>query len=87
MKTGREDRGKFTDHKNFRMNPNASTTNREKRKTKNFMMIRNKVKGKTKRSFQDKQVYTCTFIEIFQTMATKVTFICKSCSSFGTFYN
>ena len=39
------------------MNPNASTTNREKSKTKNFMMVKHKVKrNKGKRSFHDKQV-------------------------------
>lgn len=39
------------------MNPNASTTNREKRKTKNFQMVKHKIKStKGKRSFQDKKV-------------------------------
>ena len=39
-----------------RQNPNASTTNKEKKKTKNFMMLRHKLKGKGKKSFSEKQV-------------------------------
>ena len=40
------------------MNPNASTTNREKKKNKAFMMVKHnyKLKEKKKRSFRDKQV-------------------------------
>jgi len=38
-----------------RVNPNASTTNKEKKKTKNFMMLRHKLKHKTKKSFREKQ--------------------------------
>ncbi|XP_043211513.1 protein SDA1 homolog [Amphibalanus amphitrite] len=38
-----------------RVNPNASTTNKEKKKTKNFMMLRHKLKNKTKKSFSEKQ--------------------------------
>jgi len=53
---GREGREKFA-HGETRMNPNASTTNREKRKTKNFQMVKHKIKAtKSKRSFQDKKV-------------------------------
>ena len=53
---GREGREKFG-QRTQRMNPHASTTNREKRKGKTFMMMKHKIRDKkTKRSFQDKQV-------------------------------
>ena len=53
---GREGREKFG-RREKRANPNASSTNKEKRKTKNFMMLRHKVrKVKGKRSFHEKQV-------------------------------
>ncbi|KAK3099295.1 hypothetical protein FSP39_002193 [Pinctada imbricata] len=53
---GREGRGKFA-HGYEKMNPNASTTNKDKLKTKNFMMVKHKVqRKKIKRSFRDKQV-------------------------------
>lgn len=60
MQEGRADREKPT-RKPKRQNPNASTTNREKSKKKNFMMLKQKAKGKQKRSFKDKQVISdCT---------------------------
>ncbi|KAL3880573.1 hypothetical protein ACJMK2_032804 [Sinanodonta woodiana] len=53
---GRKDRGKFS-YGPTKMNPNASTTNKQKQKGKNFMMIKHKVMNrKQKRSFRDKQV-------------------------------
>ncbi|XP_059045352.1 protein SDA1 homolog [Achroia grisella] len=52
---GREERDKYG-YKDRRKNINCSKTNREKRKTKNFQMVRHKAKGKTKRSFKDKQI-------------------------------
>ncbi|KAI9557356.1 hypothetical protein GHT06_017184 [Daphnia sinensis] len=52
---GRADREKPT-RKPKRQNPNASTTNREKTKNKNFMMLKQKARGKQKRSFKDKQI-------------------------------
>ncbi|XP_071787434.1 protein SDA1 homolog [Asterias amurensis] len=54
---GREGREKFGSKKG-RMNPNASTTNKEKSKKKPFMMVKQKynIKSKTKRSFRDKQI-------------------------------
>ena len=52
---GRADREKPT-MKPKRQNPFASTTNKEKAKKKNFMMLKQKAKGKQKRSFKDKQV-------------------------------
>ncbi|KAL1457512.1 hypothetical protein WDU94_007733 [Cyamophila willieti] len=52
---GREGREKWGYNKN-RTNPHASTTNQEKKKDKNFMMVRHKVRGKIKRSFKDKQI-------------------------------
>ncbi|VEL10219.1 unnamed protein product [Protopolystoma xenopodis] len=56
VQTGREGRSKFGFQVN-RMNPHASTTNREKRKRKTFQMIKHKVKGKAfKRSFREKQI-------------------------------
>ncbi|CAB0003666.1 unnamed protein product [Nesidiocoris tenuis] len=50
-----EGREKFG-YKGGRQNPFASTTNREKKKTKNFMMIRHKARSKVKRSFKSKQI-------------------------------
>uniref|UniRef100_A0A2M3ZZL9 Protein SDA1 n=1 Tax=Anopheles triannulatus TaxID=58253 RepID=A0A2M3ZZL9_9DIPT len=55
MKKGREGREKFG-YKDNRLNPHCSKTNREKRKTKNFGMIRHKARGKVKKSFRDKQL-------------------------------
>ncbi|XP_028134143.1 protein SDA1 homolog [Diabrotica virgifera virgifera] len=55
VKRGQEGREKFG-YKDGRVNENCSKTNREKRKNKNFQMIRHKVKGKVKRSFKDKQI-------------------------------
>lgn len=52
---GREDRDKFG-YKDRRKNIHCSKTNREKRKTKNYQMVKHKAKGKIKRSFKDKQV-------------------------------
>lgn len=52
---GREDRDKFG-YKDRRKNIHCSKTNREKRKTKNYQMVKHKAKGKVKRSFKDKQV-------------------------------
>ncbi|KAG0726388.1 Protein SDA1 [Chionoecetes opilio] len=52
---GREGREKFGVKKG-RMNPHASTTNREKIKGKNFMMLKHKVAGKQKHSFRSKQI-------------------------------
>lgn len=55
VRKGQEGREKFG-YKDGRVNPMASTTNREKRKNKNFMMIRHKARSKVKRSFKDKQI-------------------------------
>nr|CAG4636856.1 EOG090X030C [Ceriodaphnia reticulata] len=52
---GRADREKPS-KKPKRQNPFASTTNAEKSKKKNFMMLKQKAKGKQKRSFKDKQI-------------------------------
>ncbi|CAG5095195.1 Similar to SDAD1: Protein SDA1 homolog (Homo sapiens) [Cotesia congregata] len=51
---GRSDREKFG-YKDGRQNPLCSKTNREKKKTKAFQMIKHKMRGKVKRSFKDKQ--------------------------------
>uniref|UniRef100_A0A8C4QPG0 Protein SDA1 n=1 Tax=Eptatretus burgeri TaxID=7764 RepID=A0A8C4QPG0_EPTBU len=54
---GKSERKEFV--KRFRrMNPCSSTTNREKQKTKNYMMMRHSsaVRGKQKRSFREKQI-------------------------------
>ncbi|CAH0547881.1 unnamed protein product [Brassicogethes aeneus] len=45
VKSGQQDREKFG-YKDGRMNEHCSKTNREKRKNKNFQMIRHKAKGK-----------------------------------------
>lgn len=55
VRTGQADREKFG-YKDGRMNENCSKTNREKRKKKNFQMIKHKVQKKGKRSFKDKQI-------------------------------
>lgn len=55
IKKGQEGREKFG-YKDGRLNPFSSKTNREKKKTKNFMMIKHKAKGKVKKSFKDKQI-------------------------------
>nr|CAG4651672.1 EOG090X030C [Triops cancriformis] len=52
---GRSDREK-PKRKAKRQNPFASTTNKEKTKNKNFVMLRNKARSKKKRSFRDKQL-------------------------------
>jgi len=53
---GREGRGKYSFGPQ-RMNPNASTTNKEKLKKKTFMMIKHKpqLKSKQKRSFKERK--------------------------------
>lgn len=55
MKKGREGRDKFG-YKDNRHDPFCSKTNSEKRKNKNFNMIRHKARGKVKKSFRDKQL-------------------------------
>ncbi|RDD43610.1 Protein SDA1-like protein [Trichoplax sp. H2] len=57
VKEGREGRGKFTNEK-YRMNEFASTSHKEKRKGKSFMMVRQAkgVQRKIKRSFRQKQL-------------------------------
>lgn len=53
---GREGREKFGRRKQ-KMDPFASTTNKQKRKNKPYMMVRNKVKKKASgRSFREKQI-------------------------------
>ncbi|XP_068609391.1 protein SDA1 homolog [Brachionichthys hirsutus] len=54
---GRSDRKDFV-RKRTKLNPHASTSNKEKRRTKNFMMMRQSrsVRTKGKRSFRDKQL-------------------------------
>ncbi|XP_066250256.1 protein SDA1 homolog [Euwallacea similis] len=55
VKAGQEGREKFG-YKDGRLNIHCSKTNREKRKKKNYQMIKHKVQGKVKRSFKDKQI-------------------------------
>lgn len=55
VRKGQADREKFG-YKDGRVNAHCSKTNREKRKKKNFQMIKHKVKSKVKRSFKDKQI-------------------------------
>ncbi|KAM3936843.1 protein SDA1 homolog isoform 2-T2 [Leptodactylus fuscus] len=54
---GKTDRKEFV-RKKMRMNPHASTTNKEKKKNKSFMMMRysQNIRSKNKRSFRDKQI-------------------------------
>lgn len=49
-------RGVRKRHSDKRQNPNASTTNKEKRKNKAYAMLRPKLMAKRKRSFRDKQL-------------------------------
>ncbi len=51
---GRKDREKFGSRKG-KANEHASTTNKQKLKNKNFMMIKHNLKRKAKQSFVDKQ--------------------------------
>ncbi|XP_043275609.1 protein SDA1 homolog [Venturia canescens] len=55
VKEGQKGRERFG-YKDGRQNPLCSKTNREKKKTKAFQMIKHKIKGKTKRSFKEKQI-------------------------------
>jgi protein SDA1 len=54
VRKGQEGRDKFGSRKG-KMSPFASTSNKEKRKTKNFMMLKHKIKSKKKKSFKEKQ--------------------------------
>merc|ERR1711997_1077660 len=51
---GRKDREKFGGRKG-KMSEHASTTNKDKAKKKNFMMMKHKLRRKVKKSFVDKQ--------------------------------
>ena len=55
---GREGRDSFSKPRQKRQNEHASTTNKEKLKKKPFMMISHSrnARGKTKKSFRDKQI-------------------------------
>lgn len=56
LQAGREDRPKYT-HGPQKMNPHASTTNKEKARGKAYTMVKHKIMNrKKKRSFRDKQV-------------------------------
>ncbi|XP_056433867.1 protein SDA1 homolog isoform X1 [Gadus chalcogrammus] len=56
-KAGRSERKDFA-KKHSKLNPFASTSNKEKKRNKNFMMMRHSenVRTKSKRSFRDKQI-------------------------------
>lgn len=56
FQAGRDEREKFG-RSRPKMNPNASKTNKEKKRNKNYMMVKHKLnKKQNKRSFRDKQV-------------------------------
>ncbi|PNF39265.1 SDA1-like protein [Cryptotermes secundus] len=55
VKRGQVGREKFG-FQDRRLNAHSSKTNREKRKTKNYMMLKHKARGKLKRSFKEKQI-------------------------------
>lgn len=55
LQKGQETRERFG-YKIRRQNPSCSTTNREKKKTKAFSMVKQKLKAKGKRSFREKQI-------------------------------
>lgn len=52
---GREGREKFGGGPKKKMNPQASTTNKQKTKNKPFMMVKQKLRQKGKKSFREKQ--------------------------------
>nr|XP_026488272.1 protein SDA1 homolog [Vanessa tameamea] len=52
---GREEREKYG-YRDRRKNANCSKTNREKKKTKSYQMVKHKARGKIKRSFKEKQI-------------------------------
>uniref|UniRef100_A0A7G3AX59 Protein SDA1 n=1 Tax=Lutzomyia longipalpis TaxID=7200 RepID=A0A7G3AX59_LUTLO len=55
VQAGRVDRVKYG-YKDNRKNIHCSRTNREKKKNKNFLMMRHKARSKVKKSFRDKQI-------------------------------
>ncbi|XP_049827826.1 protein SDA1 homolog [Schistocerca gregaria] len=55
VKKGQEGREKYG-FQDRRKNPFSSKTNREKRKTKNYIMLKQKARSKVKRSFKEKQI-------------------------------
>nr|CAH7760396.1 unnamed protein product [Callosobruchus chinensis] len=55
VRKGQVDREKFG-YQDRRNNEFCSKTNKEKKKKKNFQMMRHKARNKTKRSFKDKQI-------------------------------
>ncbi|VEN37145.1 unnamed protein product [Callosobruchus maculatus] len=55
VRKGQVDREKFG-YQDRRANEHCSKTNKEKKKKKNFQMMRHKARNKTKRSFKDKQI-------------------------------
>uniref|UniRef100_A0A8B9UWP3 Protein SDA1 n=1 Tax=Anas zonorhyncha TaxID=75864 RepID=A0A8B9UWP3_9AVES len=79
---GKTDRKEFV-KKKTRMNPFASSTNKEKKKQKNFMMMRysHNVRTKNKRSFREKQV---TFhVEIrWGSLSNKLVMLVKCCLAY-----
>ena len=54
IKGGRDEERKFG-HKD-KKDPNASKTNKQKSKKKNFSMMKHKIKAKGKKSFREKQM-------------------------------
>ena len=55
IKGGREDAKPYGGRRE-KLDPNASTTNRQKSKKKNFSMMKHKIKAKGKKSFREKQM-------------------------------
>ncbi|XP_059618258.1 protein SDA1 homolog [Phlebotomus argentipes] len=55
VEAGRVDRVKYG-YRDNRKNIHCSRTNREKKKNKNFLMMRHKARSKVKKSFRDKQL-------------------------------
>lgn len=55
VQAGRVDRVKYG-YRDNRKNEHCSRTNREKKKNKNFLMMRHKARSKVKKSFRDKQI-------------------------------
>ena len=55
IKGGREEGKRFGGRKQ-KLDPHASTNNKQKSKKKNFSMMKHKIKAKGKKSFREKQM-------------------------------
>lgn len=84
LQAGRTDRKEFV-KKRTKLNPHASTSNKEKKRNKNFMMMRHSqnVRTKGKRSFREKQVTHSNRIHTHQNELLHVIYSCEFISLNG----